>query len=416
MANIAIMALGTLGDINPFLCIAKDLKARGHKITFISNAYYQQQISSTNVDFKPLGETERVATTLSNPDLWDKKKSSKLFYQLCIDLTEPGYNTIADLDQKNGIDVIIAPVYCFSAKLANEKFNIPLITVMPNPILVRSIHAPAVYPVLPWLSNCGSLGARLLYSLLDKSFEKFLNEPINQIREKLALPHLDKVKPWLKSSNELIGLWPAWFKPPQIDWPDNITLTGFLHYDGETTSNSALPDSINQKPIVVAPGSAMMHAKDLFRTIVDASVLLDKPVLLMTPYTEQLPSPLPDHVRHIHFYPFQQLLHKCSAIIHHGGIGTTARSFSAGIPQFITPMAFDQFDNANLIKKAGVGDYLYQDKINAKSLAKKLHYLLSSKMVKNNCKRISKNMEENNNDNTLEKIHYIIESITDKIE
>jgi UDP:flavonoid glycosyltransferase YjiC (YdhE family) len=60
-------------------------------------------------------------------------------------------------------------------------------------------------------------------------------------------------------------------------------------------------------------------------------------------------------VRHRAFAPFRQLLPLCGAIVHHGGIGTTAAALEAGCPQLVLPLAWDQPDNAARVAALGAG-------------------------------------------------------------
>jgi UDP:flavonoid glycosyltransferase YjiC (YdhE family) len=53
--------------------------------------------------------------------------------------------------------------------------------------------------------------------------------------------------------------------------------------------------------------------------------------------------------------PFDRLLPRASAIVHHGGIGTVACAIAAGIPQLVCPLAYDQFDNAARVERLGLG-------------------------------------------------------------
>jgi UDP:flavonoid glycosyltransferase YjiC (YdhE family) len=41
--------------------------------------------------------------------------------------------------------------------------------------------------------------------------------------------------------------------------------------------------------------------------------------------------------------------------VHHGGVGTSAAALRAGVPSLVTPIGFDQFDNAARIAGLGVG-------------------------------------------------------------
>ncbi len=102
----------------------------------------------------------------------------------------------------------------------------------------------------------------------------------------------------------------------------------------------------------------MMHAAGFFRAAVKACRLLGVRGLFLTKYTRQLPSALPSYIRHCTFAPFQELFPHCAAVVHHGGVGTTARALAAGTPQLALPLAYDQADNAVRVKNLGVGDWL----------------------------------------------------------
>ena len=49
------------------------------------------------------------------------------------------------------------------------------------------------------------------------------------------------------------------------------------------------------------------------------------------------------------------LFPKVAAVVHHGGAGTSAACFRAGVPSLVTPFAFDQFEYARLTIKHGLG-------------------------------------------------------------
>ena len=51
--------------------------------------------------------------------------------------------------------------------------------------------------------------------------------------------------------------------------------------------------------------------------------------IFLTAHRRQLPDPLPSAHLHCAFAPFQELFPRCAAVVHHGGIGTTARVLAA---------------------------------------------------------------------------------------
>lgn len=71
--------------------------------------------------------------------------------------------------------------------------------------------------------------------------------------------------------------------------------------------------------------------------------------------TSQDAAPDSDRLLVRRFVPMRTLLPRCSALVHHGGVGTAALAFEAGIAQVVTPFAHDQFDNAQRVAVSGCG-------------------------------------------------------------
>jgi sterol 3beta-glucosyltransferase len=77
-----------------------------------------------------------------------------------------------------------------------------------------------------------------------------------------------------------------------------------------------------------------------------------------------------EHVLFVKTAPHEWLFPKCKIVVHHGGAGTTAAGWRAGVPSVITPCFADQFDNAALMQSSGAGIGLAQfKKLSAKDLA-----------------------------------------------
>jgi UDP:flavonoid glycosyltransferase YjiC (YdhE family) len=54
------------------------------------------------------------------------------------------------------------------------------------------------------------------------------------------------------------------------------------------------------------------------------------------------------------YVPFNALLPRSVALVHHGGVGTTSQALRAAVPQLIRPMGFDQYDNSDRALRLGV--------------------------------------------------------------
>ncbi len=108
----------------------------------------------------------------------------------------------------------------------------------------------------------------------------------------------------------------------------------------------------------------------------------------MTRYPEQLPSALPPEIRHVAYVPFSQVLPRCKALVHHGGIGTVAQGLAAGVPQLVMAMSHDQPDNGYRLTRLGVGAYVYPKAFTAGRVADALARLTSSPEVASGVSRV----------------------------
>jgi rhamnosyltransferase subunit B len=90
---------------------------------------------------------------------------------------------------------------------------------------------------------------------------------------------------------------------------------------------------------------------------------------------------LPDVVCPVEYVPFGRVLPRCAAIVHHGGIGTTAQGLAAGLPQVVMPMAHDQPDNAARLVRLGVGRSLPPREFHAANLGEALDQLVENPAV-----------------------------------
>ncbi len=396
MARIAVSALGSAGDVNPFLGIAMGLARRGHHVTFLTNPYFENAVRTAGLAFSPIGTKAEFIEHMNNPDVWDELRAGDLAFGVAASWTAEGFRRLAVLKEQ-GLDIIVAAFQCFGARIANEALGIPLATVLHYPILAESVHDPVRYPVLRALARTGPLGVRLMYGLADWCVERVVLPDINACRVELGLEPVRKIDKWIWSPQRVIGLWPDWLRGPQRDWLKQLKVTGFITYDGNGETPNAAAEwndkaFLARKPIVFTAGTAMAHSREFFRAALDAVERLNEPALFMTQFREQLPDNLPSHVRHLSFAPFGDLLPHCSAIVHHGGIGTCARGLRAGIPQVIVPFAFDQFDNAHLLARAKVGASVSSRRLSGAAFVQALTRLRSSPGIQERCRVLAQKM------------------------
>ena len=109
---------------------------------------------------------------------------------------------------------------------------------------------------------------------------------------------------------------------------------------------------------------------------------------MLTQFRDQVPKSLPDSVAHFEYVPLSQLLPRAAALVHHGGIGTASQALAAGVPQLVMPMAHDQPDNADRIKRLGVGRALKPKRFTAANVARELS-ALDTEDVRHACQAVA---------------------------
>lgn len=90
---------------------------------------------------------------------------------------------------------------------------------------------------------------------------------------------------------------------------------------------------------------------------------------------------------HAEYAPFATLFPRAAAVVHHGGIGTSAQGLAAGVPQLVVPIAFDQPDNALRLARLGVADIIPSPRFTGRGAAAALGRLLSAPVVDAACRR-----------------------------
>ena len=142
-------------------------------------------------------------------------------------------------------------------------------------------------------------------------------------------------------------------------------------------------------PIAFTPGSANLHGRAFFEASAEACRRIGRRGLLLTRHRQQVPPSLPPGVIHVDYAPFSTLLPRCAALVHHGGVGTSAQGMAAGVPQLVMPLSHDQPDNAGRMKRLGVADALGPRRYRASAVAERLRRLIESPDVARCCRDVA---------------------------
>ena len=393
--HVVLISVGTDGDIFPYVGLGAVLRTRGHSVTLAASEHYRALAEKQGFAFRALVSAEENRQLFEHPDFWKPLKTAPLMARWGVRFLRRQYDLLSKLATRE--TVFVANPGLFAASLVHEKLGVPLTNLILQPWLIPSSIAPPIIPGFSWLSHAPRPVWKLFARGIDVFGDTLIGRELNGLRAELGLKPMRRIlSNWL-SRQLVIGMFPDWFGPPQADWPSQTRLVGFPMSDGDP-SRAVAPEVMKfcqdgKPPVAFTFGTGMAHSAGLFQEAMEACELLGARGILLTKYRSQLPDTLPRTVMHCQFAPFQKLLPLCAAVVHHGGIGTTAKAMAAGIPQLIHPQCFDQIDNGLRVKRLGAGDCLRVKRSNGKKIAAALTALMTEE-ARTRCRQFMTRFEK----------------------
>jgi rhamnosyltransferase subunit B len=400
MAQIALVTFGSAGDVHPMLALARGLAARGHTVRLLTNPAFAPMAAQAGCLLVPVGEACEYEQTLAHPKLWHPVDGLGVMWRYLLrPALLPTLDALTDLKQRGQVDMVMASPVAFGARVFSEASGVPLVSLYTAATMLRSVHAPmtlAQWQVPAWMPKLALKGA---WALLDRfKLEPLVRGAVGDARARAGLPPLASDMPiwarWMHSPQTGVTLFPDWFAPRAPDWPAQLQEAGFVLFDGDQAMG--LPPGLAEflaqgpAPVVWMPGTAMLHGAAFYAAAVQACRALGlRGVLLGAVPDGVVPADDADFWCGT-YAPFGLVLPRAAALVHHGGIGSTAQALRAGLPQVVLAQAYDQFDNAMRVELLGVGRACQQAR--ADQLQTSLSAVLNNARVAERCRHVAAKM------------------------
>ncbi|MES2103175.1 MAG: glycosyltransferase [Pseudomonadota bacterium] len=405
MANskprIIVATTGTGGDILPFVAIAKLLSENGHQVVMLVPKFHESFMEAQGLEYQVFGAVDQFQSVLEDPNLWDERKGFGVVWKGL----EPHFGVIRELVKQQSMSApclllchpILVPLADLAKSVRPDLHVVCAYLAPSNLCSSYDFHTAGSQRIPRWIPLTWR---RSLWRLIHKLWiDPAMLPSLNAFRTASQLPTVSSFFDHMhRVPNASIGLFPDWYASVQPDWPSPFFQGDFpILPSGISSSLSPQLErflSEGDAPIVFTPGTGHRHAQRYFALALKTLKRLGRRGLFITPYAEQVPNDLPPQVMWLAQAPFELLLPRLAALVHHGGIGTTAQAFRSGIPQLITPYAFDQFDNGLRAQRLGVAEILMPREMTARRLHNRLVRLLSSPVVSQSCAEISERAEQ----------------------
>ncbi|MDD5759965.1 MAG: glycosyltransferase [Desulfobulbaceae bacterium] len=386
MSRFLFTTFGSLGDLHPYIAVARNLIERGHETVLVAAEEYRPTVESSGITFESvrpsmaeLGDYQTLVTKL-----FDMRRGPE--YLIC-NLVMPYLRSAHEslLKASEGADLLVSHPLTVTLPLVAQLRKLPWVSTVLSPLSFMSSDDPPVIAGAPWLQKVRTFGPtpyRLLFSLFKLAVRSW-ETPLRNFRNELGLPPSNRMAMFEGQFSPLCNL--ALFDPQlaqtQPDWPANTSICGTPIFDGEFQDDGILDDleqflNHGEPPIVFALGSsAVWMAGDFWDNAVASVQHLGRRAILITGPT--MPNFLPESIKAFPYLPYSKIFPRAAAIVHQAGIGTLSQAMRAGCPQLIVPVAFDQPDNAQRAKALGLGRVLPFRKATTRQLTSELELLLS---------------------------------------
>ncbi|MFZ5352350.1 MAG: glycosyltransferase [Bacillota bacterium] len=399
---ITILCSGSRGDFQPYIALASELKRLGKEVRIAGMREFESFVRSYSIDFYAIQadfETLKVdkmmlreAQTADNPLkmllVFNKMKKygtsiSNEFYAACegseMIVYHPGMTLGYFAAVKLGIPCVLASP--FPLHKTRERPSIILYgRTKPNPFLNSISHS--MLQGMLWLASKASV-------------KGFWMKQFGKLPDNFGTPyerHTDSKSPAVISCSNHV------FRRPG-DWNVNIHQYGywFLEEQNDYIPSKELADFLNSgdKPVYFGFGSVFNDDdKDKMVKLIKAALFMcgKRGIICgMGKFTN-----LPSYIYAIDSIPHSWLFDKVSAVCHHGGAGTSAAGFKAGVPSIIIPFSNDQFAWAHRAYDLGVGSKPIPAKsLTSDKLSEAINFALQDKIALN-AKELAKNISREN--------------------
>jgi sterol 3beta-glucosyltransferase len=385
--RIAIIAMGSLGDVQPYIALGKGLKEAGYRVQLVTHENFAELVNSHGLEFCPVrGDIQSIAETKEMRELLEKGNflaitsyTAKQAQRAAIDWANDGIVAC------EGMDLLIVGVGGLYLGLAlAEKLGLPLLQAYVFPFTPTKAFASVLFPQS--LSQLGGWFNRLSHHLTRQIMWQGFRTSDRLMRQQVL--GLKAASFWGPYNSEILQQYPIiyGFSPSVIPKPSdwhNTHVTGYWFLDSapDWKPPSALMEFLESgsPPIYIGFGSmSNKNPEETTELVLEALEQTQQRAILLSGWGGLRTQNLPNTVFPIDSIPHSWLFPRVAAVVHHGGAGTTSAGLRAGIPTIIIPYFGDQGFWGEGVAQLGVGTKpIPRKQLTAQKLAEAIQQVLT---------------------------------------
>lgn len=345
--RILLSPIGSRGDVQPMLALGIRLRSRGHEVAMCTARDFRGVCEAAGLEFRPIDVDAEALVRSIGPKMFNP-----LHFIRAAGLME---KPIAEgLDRAvRDVDLVLGSGAQPAARSFCEARGVAYRCAIYCPVGYRS---PEVGPY--WMTWHGAprIVNRIAWRMQDPLFDFMMRGRINLVRKTLGLAPIGNSFDHISRTKPVLGAFDPFVAPPPSDFHD-VKTTGFWFHDDP----APLPPEVErfldagEKPVYLGFGSMPAASRT---ALVVADALRASGVRAIVGSGWGGLSVTSDRVLTVGSVPHAKLFPRMSAIVHHGGAGTTAAATRSGRPQVVVPHLLDQYYWAHRVQRMGLGPRL----------------------------------------------------------
>jgi UDP:flavonoid glycosyltransferase YjiC (YdhE family) len=363
--RIAVLTLGSRGDVQPFVALGTGLAARGHEVTIAGHARFEADVLQRGLRFHALpGDPGEIfahpAWQDFKPMTWRPRAHARLLHDVLAPLRERTLEDYAGAIES--ADAVLLTLTTLPGHQVAADRGVPCVGLhLGPPHRTSAFGHQTLFPRL----HAGGFANLVSHDIGDHLLGGPLREPLRPaVRTARGLPR----NPYGRRRGDHAA-WPPFpvvlgfseaLVPRPGDWPRHFHVTGSWVLEplpGETLGDDLKAFlAAGPPPVHIGFGSlgAIGGMAGVVETLVGAFRAAGERVIIGPGWAEPATDLAADDVL-VRNAPHTLLLPRVKAVTHHGGVGTTMAAMAAGRPSLVVPSIYDQTFWGLRIAAAGAG-------------------------------------------------------------
>ncbi len=398
--RISIVAVGSRGDVQPYLALGLGLQKAGYEVQFCADGLFEQLVSSTGLPFTPVtaAPVDWLQQNLSR--YGGPVKLIRWLNQHFKPLARDFFSDLANATQHS--DAILYSTLSFAGYHVAEKHHIRALGVYNVPITPTHTFQNPSFPAppawLPFKRTYNWWSFRVANQLFIRMVKPIVNQCRREVLGLAALPDGFYQRLDIAPLPLVYGFSPNLLPPPD-DWGDWLKISGHWFFDelpGWNPPGQLLRFLDGGKPPVYVGFGSMVdeQIKQATPVVLNALKRLSLRGILLGGWGGLGAGDLPESILRLDEVPHAWLFPQVAAVVHHGGAGTTATGLRFSKPTLVVPFFADQPFWGARVHALGCGPQpIPFRRLNTTNLTKAIDEVINDPGYKNNAQNMGKKLQ-----------------------